>query len=197
MISYTDFLEKYNISDKEFQYSEVSWEDLSEIYKDYSGREDEYVSILDDFVDEYFNQTIIRKNKLKIHSLGRRVKDPEHLIDKIVRKKVENAIKYKECDKSNYLKFITDIAGVRILLVYKTDWENVHNYIVNAIEHNEELYIRDSLKDFDEDYDHTYIAEPPKVHIRNGDNRELYEKLLPPNRVIDDKIYRSAHYIVK
>ena len=197
LISYEDFLTKYNITDKEFQYAEISWEELSAIYDDYSRNEDEYVKVLDGFVDEFFNQSIIRSHKLKIHSLGRRVKNAEHLIDKIVRKKVEKASKYEECNRDNYLKFITDVAGVRILLVYKSDWENVHNYIVGAIENDNKNYIKDSLKDYDDDENHTYIAEEPKVHIRNGDNRDLYEKILPPNRVIDDKIYRSAHYIVK
>lgn len=197
MISYEDFLLKYNFSDEDFQYSEISWKELCDIYEDYISNEEDYVKILDDFVDEFFNQSIIRKNNLKIHSIGRRVKEAEHLIDKIVRKKVEKASKYDECNKDNYLKFITDVAGVRILLVYKSDWENVHNYIVETIENDSSNYIKDSMKDFDDDETHTYIAEEPKVHIRNGDNRDIYEKILPPNRVIDNKIYRSAHYIVK
>ena len=197
LISYEGFLTKYNITDKDFQYAEISWDELCAIYDDYSSKEDEYVRVLDDFVDEFFNQKKIRDYGLKIHSLGRRVKNAEHLIDKIVRKKVENTSKYDECNRDNYLKFITDVAGVRILLVYKSDWENVHSYIVSAIENDDRYYIKDSLKDFDNDESHTYIAEEPKVHIRNGDNRDLYEKILPPNRVIDDKIYRSAHYIVK
>ena len=197
MISYEEFLSKYNISDKDFRYAEISWDELCAIYDDYSSNEEKYVKVLDDFVDDFFNQSIIREHRLKIHSLGRRVKNAEHLIDKIVRKKVENTSKYERCNRDNYLKFITDIAGVRILLVYKSDWENVHNYIVGTIENDYKKYIKDSLKDFDDDESHTYIAEEPKVHIRNGDNRDIYEKILPPNRVIDDKIYRSAHYIIK
>ena len=79
MISYGDFLSKYNVSDKDFQYAEISWDELCAIYDDYSSNEDKYVKILDDFVDEFFNQSIIRSHRLKIHSLGRRVKNAEHL----------------------------------------------------------------------------------------------------------------------
>jgi len=48
--------------------------------------------------------------------------------------------------------------------------------------------------DFDENPDHCYIAERPKVYRRTGDTR-IYDK-----RLIDiksDGIYRSLHYIIK
>lgn len=41
----------------------------------------------------------------------------------------------------------------------------------------------DCLKDFDEDTEHTYMAEMPKVHIRDGDAREIYETVLPPDAI--------------
>ena len=55
----------------------------------------------------------------------------------------------------------------------------------------------DCLKDFDEDTKHTYMAEMPKVHLRDGDAREIYETVLPPDAIKNKKIYRSVHYIVK
>lgn len=36
-----------------------------------------------------------------------------------------------------------------------------------------------------------------KAFIRNGDAREIYDELLPPDCVIDGKVYRSVHYIIK
>lgn len=41
------------------------------------------------------------------------------------------------------------------------------------------------------------MAEMPKVHIRTGDSRTVYEKLLPPDAIKSKKIYRSVHYIIK
>ena len=37
----------------------------------------------------------------------------------------------------------------------------------------------------------------PKAHIRNGDARDIFEKLLPPDCIMDGKVYRSVHYIIK
>lgn len=57
--------------------------------------------------------------------------------------------------------------------------------------------MKDSISDFDHDENHYYIAERPKAHIRNGDAREIFDKLLPPDCVMDGKVYRSVHYIIK
>ena len=69
--------------------------------------------------------------------------------------------------------------------------------IEEKIEDNPQYYLDDCLKDFDEDTEHTYMAEMPKVHIRDGDAREIYETVLPPDAIKNKKIYRSVHYIVK
>lgn len=194
MITKEDFLKKYNISDELFQCAEMSWEDLCEIYNDFqSKRDDTYEKILTDFLDTYLRDL----NKIKIHSVRSRVKDAEHLIEKIIRKKQEKQSKYKNLDKSNYEKFITDIIGIRCLVLFKADWQIFHQYIVSQFENRMEYYVKDSIQDFDEDIDHFYIAEKPKVHIRNGDARAIYDEVLPPDSVIDGKIYRSVHYIIK
>lgn len=105
--------------------------------------------------------------------------------------------KYKNLDKSNYEKFITDLIGIRCLVLFKADWKSFHYYILSKFENNVEYYIKDSILDFDDDENHCYIAEEPKVHIRNGDARELYDEVLPHDSVIDGKVYRSVHYIIK
>ena len=139
----------------------------------------------------------IHIKKVKIHSFCSRVKDPEHLIAKIVRKKQENQNKYKKLDKYNYEKFITDLIGIRCLILFKADWKSFHTYILSKFDNNIDYYIKDSILDFDNDEKHFYIAEKPKVHIRNGDPREIYDELLPPDCIIDGKVYRSVHYIIK
>lgn len=194
MITKEEFLEKYNISDELFQCAEMSWEDLCEIYNDFEPKRDEkYEKILIDFLNKYLRDL----NKIKIHSIRSRVKDAEHLIAKIIRKKQEKQSKYKNLDKSNYEKFITDIIGIRCLVLFKADWKIFHEYIVSQFENKVEYYIKDSIRDFDEDIDHFYIAEKPKVHIRNGDARDIYDEVLPPDSIMDGKIYRSVHYIIK
>ena len=97
----------------------------------------------------------------------------------------------------NYEKFITDLIGIRCLILFKADWKSFHKYIISQFENEADCYIKDSLRDFDDDENHFYIAEKPKVHIRNGDARDIYDELLPPSCILDGKVYRSVHYIIK
>ncbi len=197
MISYDEFKNKYNLSEKQFKDAGFSWEDLGVVYNDFIDRIPEYSNILEDFITDYFSPSRIRKKDLRVHSIGSRIKDPEHLIAKLIRRKIENYQKYKDCDAHNYHKFITDLVGIRILMVYKTEWENIHQYLIDTFENNEKNYIRNPVTDFDPDINHIYMAEAPKVHIRNGDRKEIYTNVLSPDKVEDDKIYRSVHYIIK
>ena len=194
MITKEVFLKKYNISEQLFQSAEMSWQDLNDIYDDFSQiKYNKYETILEEFMNTYLKET----DDKQIHSIRTRIKNPEHLIAKIIRKKQHNQIKYRNLNKENYEKFITDLIGIRCLVLFKSDWQAFHHYIESKFENNPEYYIRDCLSDFDHRQDHSYIAEKPKVHIRNGDSRELYDEVLPPDSVIDGKVYRSVHYIIK
>ncbi|RHQ45185.1 hypothetical protein DWY47_12900 [Ruminococcus sp. AF25-23LB] len=50
-----------------------------------------------------------------IHSIRTRVKDAEHLIVKIIRKRQENYKKYRTLDKDNYEKFLIE-RWIRIIM---------------------------------------------------------------------------------
>ena len=196
------FLKKYNISEELFQSAGISWEELCDIYDNFDLKKDEkYQKIMEDFFDAYLKDMNKGKGedkeKVRIHSIRSRVKNPEHLLAKIIRKKQENHNKYKNLDKSNYEKFVTDLIGIRCLVLFKADWQGFHYYILSKFENNVEYYIRDPILDFDNDDTHFYIAEKPKVHIRNGDARDIYDEVLSPDSIIDGKVYRSAHYIIK
>lgn len=201
MITKEIFFEKYNITEELFLSAEISWEDLCYIHDDFEKKISNYEEILESFMKTYLRdihkKRIKNDEKIKIHSFRSRIKEPEHLMAKIIRKKQDNQDKYKNLDKTNYEKFVTDLIGIRCLILFKADWINLHNYIISQFDNKTDYYIRDSLADFDNDENHFYIAEMPKVHIRNGDSRDIYEEVLPPNYVIDGKDYRSVHYIIK
>lgn len=202
MITKEQFLKKYNIQEDSFLSAEISWEDLCDIYIDFGeNKYDKYQSILKEFTDAYLKDInkdkVDDEEKVKVHSFRTRVKDPEHLMAKIIKRKNENQKKYKLLDKENYEKFITDLIGIRCFVLFKEDWKSFHEYIISKFDNDVKYYIRDSIEDFDDDEDHFYIAEKPKVHIRNGDAREIYDGVLPPDCVIDGKVYRSVHYIIK
>lgn len=193
MITKEELLKKYNLSEEEFMAADITWEDLEFIYNDFSEKRNAYKEILGDFEKQYLDNI----SEEGIHSYRTRIKEPEHLVVKIIRKRQENLKKYRQLDKSNYEKFLTDLIGIRCFILFKTDWEMFHKYIVKVIENNPKYYVKDSLKDFDDNKSHVYMAEMPKVHIRAGDAREIYENILPPDAIKSQKIYRSIHYIIK
>lgn len=203
MITKEDFFTKYNITEESFQAAEISWEELCLIYDDYSvNKFVKYEKILEDFTNTYLKplsrgKSTENKEEVKVHSIRSRVKNAEHLLEKIIRKKQRNETKYRKLDNVNYEKFITDIIGIRCLILFKEDWKGIHEYITSNFENNPKYYIRDSVQDFDEDEKHYYIAEEPKVHIRDGDSRKIYEDILSPDHIIDGRDYRSVHYIIK
>lgn len=187
-------LEKFNISEDQIINSGLSLEELNYIASDFKGhKHDEYEKIMKGFISKFLENTEVAR----IHSYRARVKDPIHLAVKVIRRKQENYRKYEKLNKNNYEKFITDLIGIRCFVLFKAQWENFHAFILENFENNVKYYVKDCISDFDEDKTHIYLAEKPKAHIRNGDARDIYEKLLPPDCVIDDKIYRSVHYIIK
>lgn len=193
LISKDKLLEKYNISKEKFEYAEISWDELEHIYYDYKGKISKYEKILSDFEKQYLGDT----TKIGIHSYRTRIKDPEHLIVKIIQKKIDKYRKYQNLNKDNYEKFLTDLIGIRGFILFKEQWIDFHRYICGCFDNEERYYVKDSLEDFDEDIEHQYMAEPPKVHIRDGDNRKIYEGEIAPDQIISKKIYRSIHYILK
>ena len=91
-------------------------------------------------------------------------------------------------------RYITDLIGIRVFFLYREDWIYFHNYITTVFENDPENYVEDRIRDFDEDPEHFYIAERPKVYRRNGDTRIYDEELID---IKSDGIYRSLHYIIK
>lgn len=103
-----------------------------------------------------------------------RVKDPEHVVDKAIRKKEEKGI---IVTKDNLLENFDDLIGFRILHLFKNGWEPIHEYITNSYELNEE----------------------PVVYHRKGDSEEFLKHCVEVGLKPKEKAagYRSIHYIVK
>ena len=108
------------------------------------------------------------------HSLKYRVKDPIHLIRKIVRKSKEHPD--ARIDVTNYSSEITDLVGVRVLHLYKDDWRPIHDFIRKSW----------SLKE----------GEEPIAYIRHGD--EIDSALSGCCTVkTHPRGYRSLHYVIE
>ncbi|MDD3370112.1 MAG: RelA/SpoT domain-containing protein [Lachnospiraceae bacterium] len=190
MIKKSQFLQDYNIEKETLKQSGMKWEELNAIYDNYCKLEPQLKKIGKKFVNDYLYDI----EKAGIHSYRYRTKKPGHLLEKIIRKKSESPDQYKNINRKNYYKHMTDLIGIRVLFLYREDWIKFHNYMTTTFENKPENYIVDRIKDFDEDKSHTYIAERPKVYRRVGDTR-IYDKQLID--IKSDGIYRALHYIIK
>ena len=155
--------------------SGLSWDTLEKIYEDYTRRLPEMKKIADRLQDE-----ISKVIDFHVHSIHTRCKDPEHLIEKIIRKVgVEKRQKYKNINERNYLRIVRDLMGIRILILSKEEWRTVHDFLLKV--------------DEDSRYD-MHMAEMPRAYIRYGD-RDIFNYTI--HKEYTDKGYRSQHYIFK
>ena len=184
------FLKKYNIKQEDFEQAEMTWEDLEKVAEEYGKVEEHLRELGKDFIDEFLYDI----DRAGIHSYRYRVKDAGHVLEKIIRKRRQNREKYAAFDHTNFHKYMTDLIGIRVFFLYREDWIHFHNYITSVFENKPEQYVSDRLADFDENPDHWYIAERPKVYKRSGDTKIYDDALID---IKTDGIYRSLHYIIK
>lgn len=84
-----------------------------------------------------------KEKEIGLQSYHSRLKDTEHLVEKLVRKRLENYAKYRKMDATNYMRYVTDLIGIRGLLLYREDWVNFHKYITHWFKNDPEKYIRE------------------------------------------------------
>ncbi len=162
------FLKKYGNEDV-FHRSGLSWDVLLQIADDYEKKKD----IFQEVAVEYVNKI----NSLpQVHSVRYRLKDVEHLIEKIIRKAVEYEDTNVEYSVENYPIEITDIIGIRALYVFKSDYLSLHNEIIKLFKRG--------------------FCEKPQVKLREGDDKKMYSGLRNVEFQIDS-MYRSIHYTVR
>ena len=187
-----EFLEKYGILQGEFEEADLSWEELLQIAEDYEKRRPALEQIRKEFVAEILQD---KEKDMGLQSYHSRLKDTEHLLEKLVRKRIENYVKYRELNVSNYMRFVTDLIGIRGLLLYREDWVHFHKYITGRFQNDPKKYVHDYNRDYQEGAT-GYMVEPPKVHTRLGDFADIYVNWIPEENILDRKHYRAVHYIV-
>ncbi|MBQ2752737.1 MAG: GTP pyrophosphokinase [Firmicutes bacterium] len=184
------FFKNYGVTEADLQEADISWDELMLIEEEYRKIEPLLRDIGKSFIDEYLYDI----ESAGIHSYRYRTKASEHLIEKVIRKRKENPGKFRYLDHTNFYKYITDLIGIRVFFLYREDWIYFHRYITGRFGNDPQLYIKDRLRDFDEDINHYYLAERPKAYKRTGDSK-IYDG--DEIEIITDGIYRSLHYIVK
>jgi ppGpp synthetase/RelA/SpoT-type nucleotidyltranferase len=102
-----------------------------------------------------------------VHSVRMRVKDPRHLVKKIVRDRLD-------VTTETYEQHINDLLGLRALHLYRGDWQQIHDFIRNAFD----LW----------DEPTAYVAKGEDCTEFRGAGCQVEEK---------DDAYRSVHYHLK
>lgn len=152
---------------------DLSWELISKIGEDHSKRKEELLGIA-----QMFAHTIQRCDS--VHSVRWRIKDAEHLMEKLVRKTDPKSEfyneKYKNITVENYHELITDLIGVRAIHLFKDQFIEIDQFLCeNWPQH-----------------------ENTEVFKREGDEDRDYEALIGETSITTHKIgYRSIHYVFK
>ncbi len=119
--------------------------------------------------------TLNRYGEPIIHTIKNRLKDPEHLKDKISRKwNAEDPI-----TPDNLLSRVNDLAGVRILHLYQDQFPLIHNHIQKQVDAGD-----------------WYFNETPVAYSWDPESRDFFSDLGLEAK-IRDTYYTSIHYLVK
>lgn len=167
------FLSRNKFTREEWESVGLHWEGLLDIYADHGSETRQ--RLLRGVLEANLSQ-LLRAGDV-VHSTRGRVKDPEHLIAKIIRLTKDEDVN-GEITKSNYRGLITDLVGVRVLHNFKREWYPIHRFILDS-------------------YD---LLKPPIAYYRDGDLPELinlykvWGLTTTPHR--RDSGYRSVHYVV-
>lgn len=148
----------------------MSWDELQAIMQDHIVRTPQLEKTA-----EYFAQTLQRFEN--VHSVRWRVKDPEHLAAKIVRRRAKGNKKYSDITVQNYSDIVTDLIGLRALHLFKTDCFTI------------DTNLRETLE----------LAEDPIAYVRSGDDVELRNQYVAAGMNVKEHPhgYRSVHYVAK
>ena len=149
MISKEQFLEAYKINELELKELNIDWKDLKAIHDDFIDNRKSYETQADLIAN-------ILRGHPKVHSVKTRIKDMTHLMEKVIRKTPNRREKYGDDFKftvENYKDEITDLLGIRVIHIFKEDWEEIHNFITNmwnVMEIVANVREGDNTKKFDE-----------------------------------------------
>jgi putative GTP pyrophosphokinase len=167
MINQQEFLVKYRNKEK-FETCGLEWGELEKIAADYDNCRHDLESTAKHIAD-------CLSQVDTVHSLKIRTKDTEHLIEKIIRKKVSNPT--FDINIGNYRTKITDLIGIRVLHLFKEDWIHIHDFITKEWK----------------------LVEKPTANIREGDSESFINEFKNKGCKIKkhDFGYRSVHYLVK
>lgn len=112
-----------------------------------------------------------------VHATKSRIKDRRHLEEKIKRKTSGS----RKIDETNFFDEITDLVGIRVLILYPQYFEDIHKFIYDKV----------SLKEWE-------LKEEPTLYAWDEDVRIFFEDKLKFKHIEFKKtLYTSVHYVIR
>lgn len=132
-------------------------------------------------VISFFESRSLRKY---VHSIRHRLKDIDHLLEKVERKNAEDLALPEGVRKGcitpdNLFSRITDLAGVRVLHLHVSQFEAIHHAIAKKIDEGEFV-----------------LFENPKAYTWDPESGNFFDKL-GIQRELKESYYTSIHYVLR
>ncbi|MDY2630123.1 MAG: RelA/SpoT domain-containing protein [Clostridium sp.] len=164
-----EFLLKYPYVEKIIKEKNIDVEVLKDIYNDFVDYKVSYENQAD------FIANILRSQSM-VHTVKSRIKEPDRLIEKIIRKTEDRRLKYGDNFQftvDNYKNEINDLIGIRVIHIFKDQWQAIHEFIMK-----------------------TWNVIEVTANVRDGDNTKIFEEL---DIEVRSRVsgYRSVHYLVE
>ncbi|MCF8082314.1 MAG: GTP pyrophosphokinase [Deltaproteobacteria bacterium] len=161
------FCQEFNINEADLAKIGLDWDELTAIHSDHIQNQHRYAAAAG-YVSERLGATGL------VHSTKTRVKDPDHLIEKIIRKKLREP--HLDITLGNYTQLIPDLAGVRALHLFKEKWQRIHDFIFQTWD----------------------LQKPPVANVCEGDFKTFIRRFKEKGCLIHKHPfgYRSVHYLV-
>jgi len=161
--------------------------DIADIKNKHAEIIDAYNNNIDAFIFfqkhilNFFEQKSLSKH---VHSVRHRIKNIDHLIEKVERKNTEDSLLPANEQKGpitseNLFTRINDIAGVRVLHLHISQFEFIHDALMNNIKKGEFT-----------------LFEKPKAYTWDPDS-SAYFKSLKIKPELKESYYTSIHYVLR
>ncbi|MHC8310532.1 RelA/SpoT domain-containing protein [Pseudomonas sp. GT1P32] len=111
-----------------------------------------------------------------IHSVKSRLKDASHLEEKINRKLGLPPV--ADPTAQQVFEGLTDLAGVRVLLLHQQQFENLHTEFQQKIQ------------------DDWFLVEPPKAYTWDPESADFFRRLKIETHIKESQ-YTSLHYVIR
>ena len=164
-----EFLLKYPHAKEIISKNDINIENLKEIYEDYIEYKNSYENQAE------FIANILRSQNM-VHSVKSRIKESDRLVEKVIRKTEDRKNKYSndfQFTVNNYKNEINDLIGIRVIHIFKDQWQEIHEFIIK-----------------------TWNVIEITANVRDGDNIDVFDD---PTIEVRSKAsgYRSVHYLVE